>query len=174
MTLSPLLRNILLGISLCQLSTAYAHGPTPRKTDESVSIAAPAATVWKKLSTDCSIASWHPQVKGCEIINDKQQKISLSNGTFLLMETDQIDQENTTIFYRLSGEIDIAALAVSSLNGKLRVSSEADGSKVNWSARYYRAFTGNEPPEGQDDEAAQAAVDAFVKAGLSSLQKSTF
>jgi len=150
-------------------STAYAHGPTPRKTDESVLINASPETVWKKLIAPCSIASWHPEIAKCEIITDKQHKITLKNGKSIVEEIDEMADADMTISYRLDGEIDIAALPVSSLNGRIRVKAEDGGTRVSWMARYYRAFTGNEPPEGQDDETAQAAVDSFVKSGLANL-----
>lgn len=153
-------------------TSAQAHGPTPRKTDESVLVNASPETVWKKLTAPCSIATWHPEVAKCDIITDKQHKITLKNGKSFIEEVDEMADADMTISYRLDGEIDIAALPVSSLNGRIRVKAEDGGVRVSWMARYYRAFTGNEPPEGQDDEAAQLAVDSFVKAGLANLGNS--
>lgn len=162
----------LLAASLFN-SSAWAHGPTPQKTDESMQVSASPETVWQKVSKPCALAQWHPQVAACEAINDKQQKLTLKNGKQLLQEIDEVSVAEMTIAYRLSGDIDLEALPVSSLNGKIKVSANGSEAKVTWTARYYRAFTGNEPPAGQDDESAKAAVDDFVKAGLQGLKVSS-
>ncbi len=150
--------------------TVQAHGPTPQKTDEFIQLGASPEAVWKKVIEPCSISNWNPEVTACDIVNDKQQSLTLKNGKKILQEIDEIAADEMTLSYRLSGEVDIAALPVSSLNGKIKVTPDASGAKVTWTARYYRAFTGNEPPAGQDDEAAKAAVDNFVKAGLNGLK----
>lgn len=156
--------------SLLAAGQALAHGPTPQKTDESVQVSSPAAEVWHRISEPCAIAQWHPEVSACQPVNDKQQRLTLKNGKQLLQEIDEVTAADMTVAYRLSGDIDIEALPVSSLNGKIKVSADGSGAKVVWIARYYRAFTGNEPPAGQDDESAKEAVDAFVKAGLQGLK----
>ncbi len=163
------IRLAILG--LCVSGTVFAHGPTPQKTDESIQVAATPEVVWKRIAEPCGLAKWHPEVAGCDVVNEKQQSITLKNGKKILQEIDELAVTEMTVSYRLSGEIDITALPVSSLNGKIKVVPEAGGTKVTWTARYYRAFTGNEPPAGQDDESAKNAIDAFVKAGLGALKE---
>lgn len=152
-------------------ANVWAHGPTPQKTDESIQVNAAADAVWKRVSAPCGLAQWHPQVTACEALNDKQQRITLSNGKQLLQEIDEVSAAEMVVAYRLSGDIDLEALPVSSLNGKIKVSADGGNAKVVWTARYYRAFTGNEPPAGQDDESAKNAVDTFVKDGLQGLKE---
>jgi mxaD protein len=160
----------LLLAGLLLSANVWAHGPTPQKTDESIQVGASAESVWKRISAPCGLAQWHPQVTACEAVNDKQQKLTLKNGKHLLQEIDEVAAADMTVSYRLSGDIDLEALPVSSLNGKIKVSADGNNAKVVWTARYYRAFTGNEPPAGQDDESAKSAVDAFVKEGLQGLK----
>ena len=160
----------LLLAGLLLSANVWAHGPTPQKTDESIQVGASAESVWKRISAPCGLAQWHPQVTACEAVNDKQQKLTLKNGKHLLQEIDEVAAADMTVSYRLSGDIDLEALPVSSLNGKIKVSADGSNAKVVWTARYYRAFTGNEPPAGQDDESAKSAVDAFVKEGLQGLK----
>lgn len=160
----------LLLAGLLLSANVWAHGPTPQKTDESIQVGASADAVWKRVSAPCGLAQWHPQVTACEAVNDKQQKITLKNGKQLLQEIDEVSAAEMTVAYRLSGDIDLEALPVSSLNGKIKVSTDGSHAKVVWTARYYRAFTGNEPPAGQDDESAKSAVDSFVKEGLQGLK----
>ncbi|QDC44659.1 SRPBCC family protein [Methylophilus medardicus] len=159
---------LLIGLMSAQV---WAHGPTPQKTDESIQVNAAADALWQRVSAPCGLAQWHPQVKACETVNDKQQKITLNNGKQLLQEIDEVSATDMTVSYRLSGDVDLDALPVSSLNGKIKVAAEGAHAKVTWTARYYRAFTGNEPPAGQDDEAAKNAVDRFVKDGLQGLKE---
>ncbi|MBF5038640.1 SRPBCC family protein [Methylophilus sp. 13] len=161
----------LCGMMMLLSVQAWAHGPTPQKTDESIQVNASADAVWKRVSSPCSLAQWHPQVTACEPVNDTQQKLTLKNGKQLLQEIDEVSAADMTVSYRLSGDIDLEALPVSSLNGKIKVAADGSNAKVSWTARYYRAFTGNEPPAGQDDESAKNAVDAFVKAGLQGLKE---
>jgi mxaD protein len=160
----------LLLAGLLLSANVWAHGPTPQKTDESIQVGAAADAVWKRISAPCGLAQWHPQVSACEAINDRQQKITLKNGKQLLQEIDEVSAAEMTVAYRLSGDIDLEALPVSSLNGKIKVAADGSNAKVTWTARYYRAFTGNEPPAGQDDESAKNAVDGFVKDGLQGLK----
>lgn len=160
----------LLLAGLLLSANVWAHGPTPQKTDESIQVGASAESVWKRISAPCALAQWHPQVTACEAVGDKQQKLTLKNGKHLLQEIDEVAAADMTVSYRLSGDIDLEALPVSSLNGKIKVSADGNNAKVVWTARYYRAFTGNEPPAGQDDESAKTAVDAFVKEGLQGLK----
>jgi mxaD protein len=158
-------------LSLCVSGAVFAHGPTPQKTDETVQVAATPDVIWKKISEPCGVSKWHPEIAECEVVNEKQQRLTLKNGKKILQEIDEIATAEMTIAYRFAGEVDITALPVSSLNGKIKVAADGSGAKVSWTARYYRAFTGNEPPAGQDDESAKNAIDAFVKAGLNGLKE---
>lgn len=172
-------RRILFSLSGCALAGSFflagnvlAHGPTPQKTDESIQLKAPPELVWQKIKMPCAMAEWHPELVKCEALNEKQQRLTLKNGKNILLETDELSDAEMTWAFRFGGEVDIEALPVSSLNGKIRIQPDAAGSKLAWMARYYRAFTGNEPPAGQDDESAKSAIDQFVKSGLAALDKS--
>lgn len=157
-------------LSLAIAAPAFAHGPTPRKTDESVVVKAAPDAVWAKIAEPCGIAKWHPEVKACEAVDDKTSNLTLQNGGKIQQQVDELDVANKTLSYRLGGEIALEALPVSSLTGRIKVEADGSNSKVSWMARFYRFDTGNEPPEGQDDETAQNAVDSFIKAGLAGLE----
>ena len=150
---------------------AYAHGPTPQKTDQSALINAAPAAVWKKLSEPCAIANWHSEVSNCESSTALKRTLTLKNGGKINEEIDEILPAEMTISYRLGGDMDIKALPVSSLTGRIKVVAEGAGSRVSWLARYYRFDTTNEPPKGLDDESAQKAVNAYVKTALEGLEQ---
>lgn len=150
---------------------AYAHGPTPQKTDQTALINAAPAEVWKKLSEPCAIATWHSEVSKCESATALSRTLTLKNGGKVQEDIDEILPAEMTISYRLGGDMDVKALPVSSLTGRIKVVAEGAGSRVSWLARYYRFDTTNEPPKGLDDKSAQKAVNAYVKAALEGLER---
>jgi|SRR5690554_1152157 mxaD protein len=149
---------------------AYAHGPTPQKTDQSALIDATPDVVWNALSEPCAIADWHPQVAQCHAEGQLKRRLTLKNGKSIVEEVDEILPDAMSISYRLGSDSDIEALPVSSLTGRIKVKIEAGKAEVTWITRYYRADTTNEPPEGMDDAAAQLSVNSYVKEGLSGLE----
>ncbi|HEY8354114.1 MAG TPA: SRPBCC family protein [Methylophilaceae bacterium] len=149
---------------------AYAHGPTPQKTDQSVLLAAAPESVWKALSEPCAIADWHPQVVECKADGQLKRTLTLKNGGIIVEEIDEILPEEMSISYRFGSSSEIKAIPVSSLTGRIKVKAEGDKVNVVWIARYYRADTTNEPPAGMDDAAAQLSVNGYVKEGLAGLE----
>lgn len=147
----------------------YAHGPTPRKTDETVLVAAKPEVVWKLLSDPCAIAKWNPELSACNSNAPNKRTLTLKNGGSISEEVDEQLPAEMSISYRLGADSEVKALPVSSLTGRIKVKAEGEGSKVSWMARYYRADTTNEPPEELNDEAAQNAVDAYVRVALKGL-----
>lgn len=163
MKLIPML--VLTAIAL----PAYAHGPTPQKTDESVLLKATPQAVWQQLSTPCAIATWDPDVTACEADGELKRTLTLKNGGRVFEEIDEILPDEMSISYRLGTKTEVKALAVSSLTGRIKVKAEDTGARVSWIARYYRADTTNEPPAGMDDAAARDSVTAYIKAALGGL-----
>lgn len=149
---------------------AYAHGPTPQKTDQTVLLDAAPDMIWKALSEPCAILNWHPQVAECKADGQLKRTLTFKNGGKITEEIDEILPGEMSISYRLGSDSELKALPVSSLTGRIKV--KADGSKANvvWVARYYRADTTNEPPAGMDDAAAQSAVNGYVSEGLMGLK----
>ena len=156
-------------LGMCISVSAYAHGPTPQKTDQTVRIKASPDAVWKLLSEPCAIKNWHPDVTDCQSTTPLTRTLTLKNGGKLNEEIDEMLPAEMSISYRIGGEVDIKALPISSLTGRIRVKADGTDTQLNWVARYYRADTSNEPPKGLDDETAVKAVDAYVKAALAGL-----
>jgi len=145
-----------------------AHGPSPRRCNETTTINAPAETVWNQIAEPCAIAKWHPKVSACTAEGQDMQ-LTLDNGGTLLFQIDEADPASHTLYYRFGDGIALETLPVSSLTGKLQVEADGTGSKVHWAATFYRFDTHNDPEPGEDDDAAREAVEAFVKAGLGGL-----
>jgi len=157
----------LIGLTL--LSPALlAHGPSPRRSNESVSINAPIDAVWAKLAEPCAMAAWHPKISACTA-DGKDMQLTLDNGGSLTFQIDELDANSHTMYYRFGDGIALETFPVSSLTGKLQVEAEGSGSKVHWAATFYRFDTHNDPEPGVDDDAAREAVEAFIKSGLTGL-----
>ncbi|HML91043.1 SRPBCC family protein [Methyloceanibacter sp.] len=153
---------------------AQAHGPTPQKVEESITIAAAPETVWAAVKDFDRLVAWNPLVEssvgtGGNEAGGERVVVLKSGGQF----TDSLDEYNDKDMfysYRLATP-DIDAFPVSFYSSTLAVKPGAGGgSEVTWDARLYRADTGNFPSETQNDQAAIDAVTAFFQAGLKELK----
>ena len=73
--------------------------------------------------------------------------------------------------YRLLEE-NIEAFPVSFYTVSIELTEEGKGTEMSWKGRFYRADTGNFPPEQYNDESAVKAMEAFAKTGMGSLKES--
>ncbi len=155
---------------------ALAHGPTPQKAKESVTINAPVTKVWETVKAFDGIASWHPDVK--HSTGDSKHEsggirtITLQNGGQLVEELDFYSDKDHEYSYRLKTE-NIQAFPASSYSVTLQVTSGTDtsNSSVVLKSRFYRGDTGNTPPENLNDQAAVKAMNAFFRNGLDGLKQ---
>ncbi|MDD5275637.1 MAG: SRPBCC family protein [Methylovulum sp.] len=156
--------------------SALAHGPTPQKAKESVTINAPVSTVWEAVKAFDGIANWHPDVKSSAGDGKHEsggiRTITLQNGGQLVEELDFYSDKDHEYSYRLKTE-NVQAFPASSYSVTLQVApgSDADNSTVVLKSRFYRGDTGNTPPENLNDEAAVKAMNAFFKNGLDGLKQ---
>ncbi len=151
---------------------AQAHGPTPQKVDEKITISAPPADVWKIVKDFGGIGAWHPSVTKIKVEgtgNETTRTITLKSGGTLVDSLDAIDDNAMEIDYRLQN-VDFNALPVSSYSMAITVQPAAGGSEVEWISRLYRFDTGNEPADDKNDDAAVSASSAYIKAGLAGLK----
>lgn len=161
------LTPLLLG-----LSTALAHGPTPQTVTERIEIAAPPAQVWSLVKDFNALQRWHPAVMGSQGGGNSvgaEREVSLKGGSI----TDSLDEYNAAAMsytYRLAKE-NPETFPVSFYSATLTVKPAASGSAVEWLGRFYRADTGNYPPENLNDEAAMNAMRTFFRMGLAGLKR---
>lgn len=149
---------------------AHAHGPTPQKVDESITIASPAEKVWKIISRFDGIEDWHPQVTMTESIDETTRTITLDNGEQVTESLDDKNSDQFLISYRLLRE-NFEAIPVSFYTITIQAYDEGNNkTTVSWSGRFYRADTGNFPPENLNDEAAVEAMTAFASDGLQGIK----
>ncbi|WP_242444499.1 SRPBCC family protein [Advenella sp. S44] len=155
------------------LAPVYAHGPTPKKVEEAVNIAAPPDKVWETVGDFGAIANWHPDVSNSAADKGNEagsvRELTLEKG-IIKESLDEYDAAAHSYSYRMDGE-NLEALPVSSYSSTISVEAEGEGSKVSWIGRFYRGDTSNEPPEALNDESAIAAMTAIYQNGLAGLKK---
>lgn len=165
---------VLAAAAMLAASPATAHGPTPQKVQETMAFKASPDAVWNVVKDFGAFASWHPGLaksagEGGNAPGATRTLTLKSNGKTLIEGLDEYDEAAKTYGYRLSKE-DIEAMPVSFYSALLKVQPKDGGTEVEWTARLYRADTGNFPPDNLNDEAAVKAVSAFFKEGLQGLK----
>lgn len=169
-----MLQQLALAFSLLLFApvAALAHGPTPQRADETITIAAPPEAVWAELAKFGDIGAWHPLVKKVTATGGDaagaERVLTLEKGE-VTEGLDETDPAARRLSYRLLKE-NAEAIPVSFYTQTIEVKPEGSGSEVSWGARFYRADTTNEPPEDRNDEAAIAAMNDFIKQGLEGLK----
>ena len=170
------MRKLLLSAALLVATlSAYAHGPTPQKAKESITINAAAGKVWDAVKQFDAIGSWHPDLKASEGDGSNQsggkRTLTFHNGESLVEELDYYSEPEHEYSYRLKTE-NVKAFPTSSHTVDLKVApgDNADTSVVTLKSRFYRGDTGNTPPDNLSDEAAVKAMTLFFKNGLSGLK----
>jgi mxaD protein len=167
--------NKFLGvIALLFSSVAFAHGPTPIKVEEKITIAAPPAAVWAVAGKFDGLANWHPGVKAVKATGGDaaggEREITFQNGATLKEGLDEYAAAEFKYGYRMS-DPNLDALPISSYSVTFKIEQAAGGSEVKWYGRLYRGDTSNEPPDNLNDDAARTAMSTFLRDGLQGLKK---
>jgi mxaD protein len=164
--------SFALGLVLLCVPPLLAHGPTPQRADQTMTINATPDVVWGLVAAFGDIGQWQPQVKNVVAAGGNaagaERTLILEKGE-ITEGLDEVDAAAKRISYRLSKE-NVDAFPVSFYTGTIEVKPAAGGSEVAWSARFYRADTTNEPPEDKNDQAAIDAMTSFITEGLKGLK----
>lgn len=155
------------------LSPVGAHGPTPQKAEESVTITASPDQVWALAGNFTGIGGWHPLIKEVRGTGGNaaggERTLVLAKGE-ITESLDDYDPVGRSQGYRLAKE-NVGVLPVSFYTATLVVKDAGAGkSEVVWSARFYRGDTSNFPPDELNDDAAIAAMTEFFRGGLDGLK----
>jgi mxaD protein len=171
-----MMKRMLLTLAAAFLlsGNAFAHGPTPQRAEEKITVSAPPAAVWAVIKDFHDLASWHPLVAQSDGAGGDtpgaERQITFKGGGSLVEGLDEYDAAAMSYGYRLSKE-NIETLPVSFYTASIAVKAGAGGgSEVEWTGRFYRADTTNEPPEHLNDAAAVKAMSDFMRAGLQGIK----
>lgn len=171
-----MIRRACLAAAVTALATlaapALAHGPTPQQLTRVEQIAAPPERVWAVIADPAGMAAWQPDIARVTMQGEgrgAKREVEFKSGGTLLDGIDRIDADKMTIRWRLSKE-DIKVFPASFYTNDLTVAARGEGSELTWHASLYRADTTNEPAEEYNDEAAVAAMQAFIDHGLAGIK----
>lgn len=165
----------LLFISLLYPAVVFAHGPTPQKAYEKVTINASVDRVWDAIKQFDALSSWHPEVKASsgdgKNAADGTRVITLHNDEQLTESLDYYSDKDHEYNFRLKHE-NVKALPVSSYTNNIQVTAgeTPNTSIVAVKSRFYRGDTTNTPAENQNDAAAVKAMTDFFQKGLAGLK----
>ena len=166
-------------------AAAFAHGPVRQKTEEQITINAPAEKVWAIIKNYDDM-SWLPAIAGTsgEGGNKKgsTRVLTLKDGGTITEELKKYDEAKMSYGYKITEmstaktithagvEEKVPVLPVDNYSAAIEVEAKGDTSVVSWTAGYYRAYTNNNPPVEMNEETANAAVASILKAGLANLK----
>lgn len=165
-----------VAVSLLWVGLVDAHGPTREKHSDVIEISAAPDEVWALVGDFAHPEKWMPAVEGTTADggNEKGATRELklkSGGGSIKEELKNYDAEKRVIQYKIVDPTDPAVLPVNNYSAKITVEPAEAGSKVTWDAAFYRWFLNNNPPDGQNEAAAKAAVEKIFKESLENLKK---
>ncbi|WP_018412052.1 SRPBCC family protein [Methyloversatilis thermotolerans] len=154
-------------------SVAHAHGPTRQKAFESITIKASPDAVWAKVSDFANLQGWHPAVESSTATDGSKvgsvRTLKIKGGGEIVETLETIDPSAKKFSYRAK---DGGALPVTNYSSNITVKAGDGGTAVvEWRGAFYRKYMNNDPPKGEDDEAAMTAVTGVYKSGLENLKK---
>lgn len=165
-------------------ASVQAHGPVRAKLTATVKISASADKVWAVIKHYDDM-SWHPMISATKTSGGNAKgatrTLTLKNGGSITEKMKAYKDKKMSYKYKItdmsivktiqhSGQAeDIPVLPVNNYAATISVKGKGGNSEVSWVATYYRAYLNNNPPAELNEDAADAAVIAIFKSGLTSL-----
>ena len=147
----------------------FAHGPTRQKVSESVTINADFSEAWTLISDLRDIGQWHSLYKSIEKKGEDPQPLSMFSRESGVVQILTLDSEKKLFKYRLKKP---GGLPVNNYSARLRLEKVESGKvKITYKGAFYRKYLNNDPPPGENDEAAIEAVTKMYKDTLKKFEK---
>jgi carbon monoxide dehydrogenase subunit G len=165
--------SLAAALLICASTLALAHGPTRQKVTETATIKAAPDAVWNKVKDFNGMAAWHPAVEGSTATDGSKvgsvRTLSLKGGGQMVETLEGYSDAERKFSYRAK---DGGALPVTNYTSTLTLKPGDGGTTVvEWRGAFYRAYPNNNPPPGQDDDAAVNAITGVYQSGLVNLKK---
>lgn len=164
--LTAMLITTTFNVSADEAKSLSAH--------EEVTINAPAAKVWERVSNFNDLGAWHPAVKTTEIVTGSNNKVgaerllTLQDGGTIKEKLLAYNTKAKTFKYTIIEGVLPVSSYVSSVTVK---SAGKDKSRVVWNGTFKRKDTSSTPAEGQDDATAVKVITSVYRGGLDNLKK---
>lgn len=166
--------SLVAASSLLFMGQADAHGPTREKHSESIEINAAPDIVWALVGDFAHPEKWMPAIESTTAQGGNEKgatrELKVKAGGTIKEELKNYDAEKKFIQYKVVDPTDPAVLPVNNYSAKITVEASGAGSKVEWDAAFYRWFLNNNPPDGQNEAAAKAAIEKISKESLANLK----
>ncbi|MFZ2727114.1 MAG: SRPBCC family protein [Methylococcaceae bacterium] len=164
-----------------------AHGPVRQKTQEEITINAPAEKVWNIIKSYGDI-TWLPPIKNSSITKGTDNTegavrvLTLQDGGTITEELKKYDASKMSYSYKITdmstaktithagAEEKVPVVPVDNYSASIEVDNKGATSTVIWKAAYYRAYVNNDPPAEMNEEAANKAIEGIFKTGLANLK----
>ena len=161
--------------SLLWAGLAAAHGPTRQKYEEAIEINAAPDKVWAVVGDFAHGEKWLEKVASSTATNGNEKgsvrELKVEGGGSVKEELVDYDAAAMKLKYKAEDPTDPKVLPVNNYSSNITVTPSGSGSKVEWKAAYYRWFLNNNPPEGEDEKAANETVARIYKESLAKLKK---
>lgn len=165
---------LLASLLVTSAFNAFADEAKSLSAHEEVTINAPAAKVWMKVSNFNDLGAWHPAVKSTEIVSGTNNKVgaerllTLQDGGTLKEKLLAYSAKKHSFKYSIIEGV----LPVSSYVSTVSVKAQGkDKTLVVWNGTFKRKDTSATPTAGQDDEAAVKTMTSVYRGGLDNLKK---
>lgn len=174
------MKRWMIALLACLSLTAQAHGPSGQKVVKEVVIKAAPEKVWQAIKQFDAIRQWHPNIAELKLDERKDAEtgntlpfrvIKMKDGVTLLEKLREANDEEMKLDYKLVDGAE-STIAVSNYRSVMQVKPGpgVGESTLVWTARFYNKANTMEAPAGQDNPAANAAINAFYNAGADGLK----
>lgn len=172
--LSVLIMAFLLPVGV------HAHGPSGQKVTKEFEVKAEPAKVWTLLKDFGAIGKWHPDVTDVKTETRKDaesgrellhRKVTLKNGTTFLEKLREANDAEMKLDYKMIDGAD-STIAVSNYRtvAQVKPGAATGQSIVTLTARFYNKANTMEAPPGQDNPAANKAINELYDAAAVGLK----
>lgn len=167
-----------LALALLLPQGASAHGPSPQKVVKEVVIKAEAAKVWAVVKDFGGLHKWHPAVADTKLEErkDTESDATLTHRIITLKEGGSIiekQREANDADMKLDYKMVEGTIPVSNYRAVMQVKAGpgAGESTLTWTGRFYNKANSMEAKPGEDNPAANAAINGIYDAGVAGLKK---
>jgi hypothetical protein len=172
------LRFLMIGLSLMMPLLANAHGPSPQKVVKEVTFKADVSKVWAVVKDFGGLNNWHPLVASTKIENRKDTDsdatlvhriVGLKDGGNIVEKLREVNEEEMKLDFKMVE----TSMAVSNYRALMQVKKGPNAGEATliWTARFYNKANSMEALPGQDNPAANAAINKYYDAAIEGLKK---
>lgn len=161
--------------------SASAHGPSGQKVEKKFDVKASPEKVWAVVKDFGGIGKWHPDVTNVKLEDRKDNEsdktlphrlVTLKNGKTFLEKLREVNDAEMKLDYKMVDGKD-STIAVSNYRTVFQVkpSATAGQTTVTLTARFYNKANTMEAPPGEDNPAANQAINELYNAAEVGLKK---